>query len=130
MTEITPKELMETIVSVADSKKARDIVVMQVTGQTTLTDYFVIMTGTSNTHIRALGDEIELQVKERLQVLPHHREGVTSNWVLVDYNSVVVNIFQKEAREMYALERLWSDGTRIDISNLTVKEEESNEIRV
>ena len=124
MTEITPKELMETIVSVADSKKARDIVVMQVTGQTTLTDYFVIMTGTSNTHIRALGDEIELQVKERLQVLPHHREGVTSNWVLVDYNSVVVNIFQKDAREMYALERLWSDGTRIDISNLTVKEEE------
>lgn len=124
MTEITPKELMETIVSVADSKKARDIVVMQVTGQTTLTDYFVIMTGTSNTHIRALGDEIELQVKERLQVLPHHREGVTSNWVLVDYNSVVVNIFQKEAREMYALERLWSDGTRIDISKLTVKEEE------
>lgn len=124
MTEITPKELMETIVSVADSKKARDIVVMQVTGQTTLTDYFVIMTGTSNTHIRALGDEIELQVKERLQVLPHHREGVTSNWVLVDYNSVVVNIFQKEAREMYALERLWSDGTRIDISNMTVKEEE------
>lgn len=124
MTEITPKELMETIVSVADSKKARDIVVMQVTGQTTLTDYFVIMTGTSNTHIRALGDEIELQVKERLQVLPHHREGVTSNWVLVDYNSVVVNIFQKEAREMYALERLWSDSTRIDISNLTVKEEE------
>ena len=84
MTEITPKELMETIVSVADSKKARDIVVMQVTGQTTLTDYFVIMTGTSNTHIRALGDEIELQVKERLQVLPHHREGVTSNWGLVD----------------------------------------------
>ena len=63
-------------------------------------------------------------MKERLQVLPHHREGVTSNWVLVDYNSVVVNIFQKEAREMYALERLWSDGTRIDISNLTVKEEE------
>lgn len=124
MTEITPKELMETIVSVADSKKARDIVVMQVTGQTTLTDYFVIMTGTSNTHIRALGDEIELQVKERLQVLPHHREGVTSNWVLVDYNSVVVNIFQKEAREMYALERLWSDGTRIDISNLTVKEDD------
>lgn len=123
MTEITPKELMEAIVQVADSKKARDIVVMQVTGQTTLTDYFVIMTGTSSTHIRALGDEIEMQVKERLQVLPHHREGVTSNWVLVDYTSVVVNVFQKEAREMYALERLWGDGTRIDISNLTVKEE-------
>lgn len=124
MTEITPKELMEAIVQVADSKKARDVVVMQVTGQTTLTDYFVIMTGTSSTHIRALADEIEMKVKERLQVLPHHREGVTSNWVLVDYTSVVVNVFQKEAREMYALERLWGDGVRIDISNLTVKEEE------
>ena len=52
------KALMEEIVKIADSKKARDIVVLQVDDKTTLTDYFVIMTGTSNTHIRALGDEI------------------------------------------------------------------------
>lgn len=119
------KELMEAIVRTADSKKARDIVVMKVDDKTTLTDYFVIMTGTSSTHIRALGDEIEDKVKEILGVVPHHREGVTSNWVLVDYTGVVVNIFQQEAREMYALERLWGDGTRIDISNLTVKEDET-----
>lgn len=119
------KELMEAIVRTADSKKARDIVVMKVDDKTTLTDYFVIMTGTSSTHIRALGDEIEDKVKETLSVVPHHREGVTSNWVLVDYTGVVVNIFQQEAREMYALERLWGDGTRIDISNLTVKEDET-----
>ena len=119
------KELMEAIVRTADSKKARDIVVMKVDDKTTLTDYFVIMTGTSSTHIRALGDEIEDKVKEPLGVVPHHREGVTSNWVLVDYTGVVVNIFQQEAREMYALERLWGDGTRIDISNLTVKEDET-----
>ena len=74
---------------------------------------------------RALGDEIEDKVMETLGVVPHHREGVTSNWVLVDYTGVVVNIFQQEAREMYALERLWGDGTRIDISNLTVKEDET-----
>ena len=117
------KELMEAIVRTADSKKARDIVVMKVDDKTTLTDYFVIMTGTSSTHIRALVDEIEDKVKETLGVVPHHREGVTSNWVLVDYTGVVVNIFQQEAREMYALERLWGDGTRIDISNLTVKED-------
>ena len=118
MAELTPKELMEEIVRIADSKKARDIVVMKVDGQTTLTDYFVIMTGTSTTHIRSLGDEIEEQLKKRLEILPHHREGVTSSWVLVDYTSVVVNIFQQEARELYALERLWGDGTRVDISNL------------
>ena len=57
------KELMEAIVRTADSKKARDIVVMKVDDKTTLTDYFVIMTGTSSTHIRALGDEIEDKVK-------------------------------------------------------------------
>ena len=119
MAEMTPKELMEHIVRIADGKKARDIVVMKVDDRTTLTDYFVIMTGTSTTHIRALGDEIEEQMKKQHGLLPHHREGVTSSWVLVDYTSVVVNIFQQEAREMYALERLWGDGTRIDITNLT-----------
>ena len=117
------KALMEEIVKIADSKKARDIVVLQVDDKTTLTDYFVIMTGTSNTHIRALGDEIEFKVKENLEVMPHHHEGVNSNWVLVDYTGVVVNIFQQEAREMYALERLWGDGTKIDISDLVVKED-------
>ena len=55
--------------------------------------------------------------------LPHHHEGVNSNWVLVDYTGVVVNIFQQEARELYALERLWGDGTKLDISNLIVKED-------
>ena len=58
------KLLMEEIVKIADSKKARDIVVLQVDDKTTLTDYFVIMTGTSNTHIRALGDEIEFKVTQ------------------------------------------------------------------
>ena len=119
------KELMEAIVRTADSKKARDIVVMKVDDKTTLTDYFVIMTGTSSTHIRALGAEIEDKVKENMGVVPHHREADTSHCVLLDYTGVVVNIFQQEAREMYALERLWGDGTRIDISNLTVKEDET-----
>ena len=116
------KELMEEIVKIADSKKARDIVVMQVDDKTTLTDYFVLMTGTSNTHIRALGDEIEFKVKEDLGILPHHIEGISSSWVLVDYTGVVVNIFQQDAREQYDLERLWGDGTKLDISNLIVKE--------
>ena len=121
--ENTPKLLMEEIVRIADSKKARDIVVMKVDDKTTLTDYFVIMTGTSSTHIRALGDEVEAKTKEDLALAPHHRKGVTSSWVLLDYTSVVVNIFQQEARELYALERLWGDGTRIDIENLIKKED-------
>jgi ribosome silencing factor RsfS/YbeB/iojap len=62
-----------------------------VTERTTLADYFLMMTGTSTTHIRALGDEIEFQLKQR-GVMPHHVEGITSSWVLLDYGTVVVNI--------------------------------------
>ena len=123
MSDLTAKNLMEEIVRAADGKKALEIVVMKVDDKTTLTDYFVIMTGTSSTHIRALADEIEEKVKRNLETLPHHREGVTSSWVLVDYESVVVNVFQQEARELYALERLWGDGTRVDISELLKKED-------
>ena len=70
-----------------------------------------------------IGFDGEIEIKENLAIAPHHHEGLNSNWVLVDYTGVVVNIFQEEARELYALERLWGDGTKIDISNLIVKED-------
>jgi len=113
MSEMSPKMLMEEIVKLADSKKAGEITVLKVGEQTTLTDYFVIMTGLSAPHLRALSEEIEIKLKEK-GIMPHHVEGVTSSWVLLDYSSVVVNIFLKDAREMYALERLWGDAPVID----------------
>ena len=81
MSEMSAKELMEQIVKLADSKKAGDITVLHVGEQTTLTDYFVIMTGMSGPHLRALSEEIEVKLKEK-GVMPHHVEGVTSSWVL------------------------------------------------
>ncbi len=113
---LEPKELLIEIVKIADSRKARDIVAVEVTEQTTLADYFVIMTGTSTTHIRALADEIEFKLKENFGIYPHHTEGITSNWILLDYSSVVVNIFLSDSREMYALERMWSDSHPLDLS--------------
>lgn len=120
MTEnrMEPKALMEEIVKIADSKKAKDIVALEVTQQTSLADYFLLMTGTSTTHIRALSDEIEMKLKERFGVYPHHVEGVTSSWILADYTTVVVNVFLSEAREMYALERLWGDAGQVDLSGI------------
>lgn len=112
---MNPRALLEEIVKIADSKKAKEIVALEVTEKTSLADYFVLMTGTSTTHIRALSDEIEHQLKERLGVYPHHIEGVTSNWVLADYTTVVVNVFLADARELYALERLWGDATKVDL---------------
>lgn len=115
---MTPKEIMEAIVTIADERKAVEQMAIHVESQTTLTDYFIIMTGTSNTHIRALSDHIDDMMKKNYNMEPHHVEGVTSNWVLLDYSSVVVNIFTQDARELFALERLWADGAEIDISHI------------
>lgn len=120
----TPEQILALAVRTADDKKARDMTAMRVYEQTTLADYFVVMTGTSNTHIRALCDEIEFKLKNELGVYAHHIEGVTSSWILMDYSSVVINIFLSDARELYALERLWSDAQSVDLSQYLKKEEE------
>ncbi len=123
-TNLTPQQLLQDIVRLADSKKADDIVAMHVTEQTTLADYFVVMTGTSSPHIRALSEEIEKYLKDTYGLYAHHTEGVTSNWILMDYVTVVVNIFLADAREMYALERLWGDAVHVDLSEHLIKEGE------
>ena len=122
---MTPENTLEAIIRAADSRKARDITAIRVYEQTTLTDYFVMMTGTSTTHIRALSEEIEHKLKEQ-GVAPHHIEGITSNWILMDYTSVVVHIFLQEAREHYAVEHLWTDGQKIDVEPYLIKKEEEN----
>lgn len=125
MTEnhMEPKALMEEIVKIADSKKAKDILALEVTEKTSLADYFLLMTGTSTTHIRALSDEIEMKLKEQFGIYPHHVEGVTSSWILADYTTVVVNVFLAEAREMYALERLWGDAKQVDLNGILTEGE-------
>ena len=121
--QLSADRLLENIVKIADSKKAREIVAMRVGDKTTLADYFVVMTGTSTPHIRALSEEIEKKLKDEYGLYAHHIEGVTSHWILMDYVSVVVNIFLSEAREMYALERLWGDAAQVDIEKYLVKED-------
>ena len=118
LADASPRELADAIVRILDEKKARDIKLLKFAEGSDLTDYFVIMTGTSNTHIRALADHIEESLKKNDGLYPHHVEGVTSNWVLMDYSSVVVNIFTQDTRELFALERLWADGEEVDISSL------------
>ena len=120
----TPEQILALAVRTADDKKARDITAMRVYEQTTLADYFVVMTGTSTTHIRALCDGIGFNLKNDMGVYAHHIEGGTSSWILMDYTSVVINIFLSDARELYALERLWSDSQSVDLTQYLNKEEE------
>ena len=107
------KELAKSIADLAyttlDNKKGLDVTALEVGSQTILADYFVLATGTSNTHVRALADEVEFQLKEQLGVEPNPIEGAAGNaWTLLDYGSVVVNVFTSQARDFYKLERLWN----------------------
>ena len=85
---------------------------------TIISNYFVICTATSTTHIKALSDEIEKVLEENGEAA-HRKEGYRSGgWVLLDYGCVVVHIFLKDMREFYSLERLWSDAEDIDTEKL------------
>lgn len=113
MNETMQKENAKAIAELAsatlDNKKGLDVTVLEVGDQTILADYFVLATGTSNTHVRALADEVEFKLKEELGVEPNHIEGSSGNaWTLLDYGCVVINIFTAQAREFYKLERLWN----------------------
>lgn len=115
---MTPKEMAILAARALDSKKAVDLQVMEVTELTTLADYFVICTGSSNTQINALCDAVEEQL-EAAGEHPLHREGHRGGtWVLLDYGCVVVHVFNNEAREFYSLERLWSDGKPVALEGL------------
>lgn len=119
---MTPKEMAILAAKALDGKKGQEIRVMEVTELTTLADYFVICTGTSNTQINALCDAVE-EALEAFGEKPLRREGHRGGiWVLLDYGSIVVHVFNNEAREFYSLERLWSDGTSVDMTPYLARE--------
>ena len=94
------KEIVEIAVKALDDKKALDIKAIEVTEVTVLADFFVLATATSSTHVRALADEVEDALS--LQGLePHHVEGRTTGWILLDY---VINVMDAKNREFYGLE--------------------------
>ena len=120
---MTPKELAIIAAKALDEKKGKEIAAIEVTEQTTLADYFVIATGSSNTQINALSGSVEKAMKEQADEMPLRREGYRDGtWVLLDYGSVVVHVFTEEAREFYSLERLWADAENVDISDLIIEE--------
>ena len=115
MKYMTSLETAKMAVKALDSKKALDIKVIKIQDISAIADYFVIATGTSSTHVKALADEVEAQLDEA-GISVSHVEGYRSNsWILLDYVDVVVHVFSDEAREYYDLERLWQDGEIIDI---------------
>ena len=115
-------EKLKIIVKALDGKKAENINVLKVSDLTILADYFVIADGTSNTHVKALAEEVDYQLSER-GTEPSKRESDTGNtWMILDYSDIIVHIFRKDTRDFYKLDGLWADGESIDISEM-LKEE-------
>lgn len=116
---MTPKDLAILAAKALDEKKGRDIAAIEIASLTTLADYFVVASGTSNTQINALCDAVEKTLKEQAEEMPLRREGYRDGtWVLLDYGCLAVHVFSEEAREFYSLERLWRDGKKVDLSDV------------
>ena len=120
--KIDSKTLAIEIAKILDKKKAVDVRVLKVESLTVLTDYFVIASGTSTTQVGALADEVEYELSQK-GIEPYTTEGFDSkNWVLLDYSSVIVQVFVPNTRTYYDLEHLWADGEPMDISEYLTPE--------
>lgn len=108
------RELAIAAARAASSKKAQDVVVIEVRDLIVITDFFVIATGTNDRQVRTVAQEIEAALRAH-GVKPLRREGEREGrWVLLDFVDLVAHVFHQEQREYYGLERLWSDAPLIE----------------
>ena len=115
---LTPQKIAYEVTKALDAKKGMDIKLLKIDHVSSLADYFLICTGTSNTHVRTLCDYAEYTM-ENLEEPMLGREGHRGNsWELLDFGSVVVHVFTDEARAFYNLERLWADAEQVDLSGV------------
>ena len=107
---MTAKNLAKKIAQLALSKKAFDIIIMDLRKLTDIADFFVICSADSDVQVKAITDMVA-EGTEKIGMKPWHHEGISQRqWVLLDYVDVVVHIFHKEARKFYSLEKLWGDA--------------------
>ncbi len=104
-----PRELADAIAEILDSKKAKDVKVIEVGDKTIIADYFVLANGNTSTHVRSLADEVEFKIGQA-GVEPTRCDGGSgSSWRVLDYSCVMVHVFDREAREFYKLDKLYTD---------------------
>ena len=116
MSNISQEKIIETIVRALDSKRGEEKKAVKIRDLTILADYFIIAGASSTTQTKALADAVEYELK-KLGIEPVRTEGYSSaNWIILDYTDIVVHVFYKETRDLYKLEKLWSDGEQVDIS--------------
>jgi ribosome-associated protein len=111
-------ELALAAARTADDNRGQDVAVLDMRGMTPEFDYFVLVTGNSRRQLHAIGDEIEHVLKDELSDAKLGIEGYNeSRWILLDYGSVVIHLFDAETREYYALEDLWAEAERVPLAS-------------
>ena len=111
---ISDQPLLKQILGLAIDKKAGRIVVFDVRGLSSLTDFFIVCHGTSEAQVKAIADNIRKGTENK----PRHLEGYENqNWILLDYFDIVVHVFKKDERDYYELERLWADAPMKEIND-------------
>ena len=110
--QYSEEKLFETIIEAIKQKKGKNIVSINLRKiENTLFDFFVICHGESKTQVEAIADAVELKAKEDFNIRPSHLEGTrNAQWILIDYQGIVVHVFLEKQREFYRLEDLWADG--------------------
>ncbi len=111
---MTSKELAEKISAFLSSKKAEDIIQINVTEKTGVCDYFVIASGRSTTQVKSLAEYVDEEFSKKENRQPLRTEGIREGrWAVIDYGDVLVHLFNDESRVFYHLERLWEDGSNV-----------------
>lgn len=117
--------IIKIAINVLNNKKARNINAIHVGELTVIAEYFIMATATSQSHIKALADELEEKLEEA-GYKADHIEGKATGWLLLEYMGVVIHIFTADAREYYNLDRMWADGDVLDLDSIleNAREEE------
>jgi ribosome-associated protein len=110
------EQLARSLAEIADAKKAEDVVVLDMRGLVTYTDFLAICTARSERQARAIVDEVRLRVKRESGLLPGGVDGGgEAGWTILDYLDCVLHVFTPEARERYGLEDLWHEAPRLEL---------------
>jgi ribosome-associated protein len=118
--------IAETCAKYADEIGAEDIVVLDLRGISMIADFFVICSGTSTPHLKAIARDVRHKTTEEIGEISRSTEGsAESQWMVIDYVNVIVHIFHRSKRHVYSLEDLWSDAPRFDLSFLQTEQAEA-----